>query len=160
MSLFPIPKMFLAGMLSILVIGCSAPPPSDPVTPCEGWKLVNNKHFSFAIPESFKEVGVQGIDSFVGQFMDDGIMLTFDYGMYSDNFRDWPAETKYKTIKIGNETARIGSRETKDLPEVSVLTQAYVKENSRHSNLAMGANCRDQKQADLAHKIFETIRFQ
>lgn len=159
MYFFPFPKMLLAGILSILVIGCSAPPPSPPVTPPEGWKLVKNEHFSFAIPESFQEVEVQGVDSFVGQFLDDGIKLTFDYGMYSNDFRDWPAETKYQTIRIGNETARIGSRETKDLPEVSVLTQAYVKENSRHSNLAMGANCREKKQADLAHKIFETIRF-
>lgn len=149
----------MAGIVFSLMGGCSAPAPSPPAIPQPGWKLVKNQHFSFAIPDSFKEVEVHGVDSFVGQFEDEGIKLMFDYGMYSNDFRDWPAETKFETIPCGNETARVGTRESTDLPNVGVITQAYVKENTRHSNLAMGANCRGPKEADLAKNIFKTIRF-
>lgn len=49
------------------------------------WKAVDAKgRFSFAIPPDMAEQAAQGIDSYVGQYRNDGIQLSFDYGGYSD----------------------------------------------------------------------------
>jgi len=45
------------------------------------WRKIENKSFSFSVPSSFKKTDQSGIDSFVEEYVADGIEVIFDYGM-------------------------------------------------------------------------------
>jgi hypothetical protein len=42
----------------------------------------------------------RGIDSFVEEYVTERIKLSFDYGWYSNNFEDWPKDTKFEDLKV------------------------------------------------------------
>ena len=62
----------------------------------DNWKKIENSSFSFSLPPSFKKTEARGIDSFVEKYVADGIEVSFDYGFYSNNFDDWPKDTKFE----------------------------------------------------------------
>ena len=65
-----------------------------PVTPVttsrtpENWQLVDANSFTISLPPSWKFNTLQGIDSYVAEFVGDGVTLNFDYGWYSNPLAD------------------------------------------------------------------------
>lgn len=122
------------------------------------WKKIENSSFSFSVPPSFKKTDARGIDSFAEEYVADGIEVSFDYGIYSNNFGDWPKETKFENLKIAGKTAKIGTAPKEFHKGFPYSTQVYIKLNGNLA-LSMYAACKSEKEVALARKIFETIAF-
>src|SRR5882672_6045783 len=90
-------------ILGVAILLCAAASNQD------GWKKIGNSSFSFSVPSSFKKTGMRGIDSFVEEYVTERIKLSFDYGWYSNNFEDWPNDTKFEDLKVNGKDARIGT---------------------------------------------------
>ncbi|MFA6918061.1 MAG: hypothetical protein WC285_04520 [Candidatus Gracilibacteria bacterium] len=52
------------------------------------WQLVDADSFTLSLPTGWKFNKLQGIDSYVGEFVGDGAKLSFDYGRYSNPLAD------------------------------------------------------------------------
>ncbi len=144
--------LFLA--LAVVVVA-SAAEPAD-----EGWRTIANESFSFSIPPGFEKTDARGIDSFVEEYVRDGITLDFDYGLFSNDFTGWPDDTTYERVQVDGESARIGTaRGSFGRPNTHFLTQIYFKIGNGHANLSMSAACRSEEDVELAKKIFRSIRF-
>jgi hypothetical protein len=117
------------------------------------WKKIENDSFSFSLPSSFKKKTTHGIDSFVEEYVSDGIDLSFDCGPYSNDFSDWPKETTFENLKIDGQDARIGTVAHEFHEGFSYSTQVHF------AGLTMYAACKSDKEAALARKIFKTIVF-
>jgi hypothetical protein len=122
------------------------------------WTKIENSSFSFSLPPSFKKTDQHGIDSFVEEYVADGVELSFDYGIYSNNFGDWPKETKFEDLKIDGRAARIGTVAHEFHKGFPHSTQVYIKLDKEVA-LSMFAACKSDKEVALARKIFETIAF-
>ncbi len=127
--------------------------------PCQdGWKKIENRSFSFSIPASFKQTDAEGTDSFVEEYVGDSMQLSFDYGMYSNNFAGWPNQTKFENVKIAGKAARIGTAKWEREKGFAYSTQVHIRLDSETA-LSMFAACKSEKELALARKIFETIAF-
>ena len=120
------------------------------------WKSVTNESFSFSIPASWKKTDARGIDSFVEEYLGAGIELSFDFGFYSNNFGDWPKETKFEQVKINGRNARIGTAKREFHEGYPYSTQVYIQQ-SKNVALSMFAACKSEKEVAVARKVFETI---
>src|SRR5690349_3368329 len=72
------------------------------------WKSIENRSFSFSLPSSFKKTSAHGVDSFVEEYVADGIKISFDFGKYSNDFGGWPEDTKFESLTIHKKAARLG----------------------------------------------------
>ena len=124
----------------------------------EDWKKIENKIFSFSVPPSFKKTESKGIDSFAEEYVADGIEITFDYGMYSNNFANWPKETKFEELKIDGKPAKTGIVKKDFHSGFPYSTQVRFNLDG-HKALAMFAACKTEEDLALARKIFESIVF-
>ena len=122
------------------------------------WTKIENKSFSFSLPASFKQTDAQGTDSFVEEYVADGIQVSFDYGMYSNNFAGWPNGTKFENLKIDGKAARLGTAKWELDKGFPYSTQVYIKLDGEVA-LSMRAACKSEKEVALARKIFESIAF-
>lgn len=122
------------------------------------WRKIENDSFSFSIPPSFRQTAKHGIDSFVEEYVSDGIDLEFDYGPYSNNFSDWPQDTKFEKLKIDGYNARIGKVAHEFRNGFPYSTQVHIDLGGSWA-LSMAATCKSEKDVALARKIFETITF-
>lgn len=70
----------------------STPTPNDSTpTTTEvptNWQFVDANSFTLSLPPGWKFNKLQGIDSYVGEFVGDGATLGFDYGWYSNSLAD------------------------------------------------------------------------
>ncbi len=48
------------------------------------WQFIDAGSFTLSLPLEWRFNKLQGIDSYVGEFVGDGAKLNFDYGQYSD----------------------------------------------------------------------------
>ncbi len=124
----------------------------------ERWKKIENNSFSFSVPVSFRKTAARGTDSFVEEYVTKQMNLSFDYGMYSNNFEGWPANTKFETVTINGKAARIGTVAQAMHTGYPYSTQVYIKISDGLA-LSMFAACKTEDQVSLARKIFETIFF-
>ncbi|WP_193215117.1 hypothetical protein [Luteolibacter marinus] len=122
------------------------------------WKEIENKSFSFSVPPSFKKTGARGRDSFVEEYVAAGIKVIFDYGINSNDFRDWPKDTRFEDLKIDGKAARLGTAKRELHAGLPYSTQVRFK-LEKGMALSMSAACKSEKEVDLARKIFETIAF-
>src|SRR3989344_3201755 len=70
-----IPTITVASTASPSVIPSENTPP--------GWHIVDADSFTLSLPPGWKFTKLQGIDSYVVQFVGDGATLRFDFGWYS-----------------------------------------------------------------------------
>ncbi len=113
--------LVVIGLLVVGLTACTASPPPPPeilpdaVTPTEwtrvdlpGWE--NQPGFSISLPPGWRVNERQGIDSYVGEVVGDGVRLHFDYGAYSWNLdpADDPArEYEQSDEEIGGVEAKV-----------------------------------------------------
>jgi hypothetical protein len=84
------------------------------------------------------------------------IVLSFDYGMYSNNFSGWPEDTKFEYLKVNGKDARIGTAMHEFRKGFPYSTQIYIKVNGRTA-LSMHAVGKSEEDVALARDIFKTI---
>jgi hypothetical protein len=71
------------------------------------WHSVDTGPFSVLLPPGWEYVRAQGVDSFVGSFVGDGITLGFDYGMYGGAPRPDDPNLSMHDETVGGYTARL-----------------------------------------------------
>jgi hypothetical protein len=89
------------GLLAVLGAGCSSSQvmsalsqstssgsPSVTDTPLPNWQIVDAGTFTLSLPPGWKFNKLQGIDSYIGEFIGDGVKLEFDYGWYSNSLAE------------------------------------------------------------------------
>lgn len=121
-----------------------------------GWQKVDVGAFSILAPSGWKFHQLKGIDSYVGEFTGDGIVLKFDFGGYSDPFRE-EKKPAYVVIhkSIGGLAAKIVSPKT---PGHGV-TGVYFPKTFGSNKLTLLGQDLTTTQQELVLKIFDTIRF-
>ena len=123
-----------------------------------GWKKIEHGSFSFSVPSTFKKTDAHGVDSFVEEYVDDNIKLSFDYGIFSNNFGDWPKDTKFEDVKVGGKAARLGTVAHEFHPGFPYACQIRINLKDGVA-LSMFAACKSEKDLALARKILESIEF-
>jgi hypothetical protein len=121
------------------------------------WHKLDAGPFSLFAPLGWEFHQLMGVDSYVGEFVGDGVVLRFDFGQHSSGYIK-----KYKkpAYVIGHESiggfpSKIASPRT---PGHGV-TGVYFR-NVGHSNgLFLWGQDLTSAQQELVLKIFETIRF-
>jgi hypothetical protein len=140
---------------SLSMVGCSTISNKTDAS-ASGWLKVEAGAFSIYAPPGWKFHQRQGIDSFVGEFAGDGIVLSFDFGPYSNPLD----EAREPTYVVTHET--IGGHKEKIVsPSVPGhgITGIYFPEITGWNKLCLyGQNLTDTQQK-LALRIFRTIRF-
>ena len=70
----------------------STPAPNDSTPTINevptNWQFVDANSFTLSLPPGWEFNKLQGIDSYVGEFVGDGVKLSFDFGWYSNSLAD------------------------------------------------------------------------
>ena len=137
---------------------------AEEVTKCDGTSLAvpHCRHkldagpFSILAPSGWEFHQSQGIDSYVGEFVGNGVVLTFDFGAYSNPLKH-EKEPAYVVVhkSIGGLRAKIVSPRT---PGHGV-TGVYFRHVGGSNALCLFGHDLTSTQQELALKIFETVRF-
>lgn len=120
------------------------------------WHKLDAGPFSILAPSGWEFHQLMGIDSYVGEFMGDGVALTFDFGRYSTELRE--AKTPAYVITkepIGGLSAKLVSPRS---PGKGV-TGVYFGKIPGHDELCIWGTGLTAVQQKLVLKMFETIRF-
>ena len=133
------------------------------VTQCDGasvaiptcWHKLDAGPFSISAPPGWEFHQLPGVDSYVGQFVGDGVVLTFDFGRYSTELRN-AKKPAYIIAKkpVDGRTAKVVSPRTLG----NGITGVYVRV-SGHEALCLWGKDLTSSQQELVLKIFDTIRF-
>lgn len=138
---------------SLLPVGCSS---ED--TPPVGWKKIDAGSFSLFAPPGWKFHRLLGVDSYVGEFVGDGVVLNFDFGEYSDSLDEDQASYVITYDLIGGLKAKIVRPRTAGHGLTGIYFAKATKFSLRDS-LCLYGNDLDETQQKLASRIFQTIRF-
>jgi hypothetical protein len=107
-------------------------------------------------PSEWEFHQLQGFDSYVGEFVGEGVVLTFDLGPYSSPLTEAKEPTYVIAHKsIGGFSAKIVSPRTPG----HGLTAAYFRNVGYSNALCLWGKDLTSEQQELALKIFDTLRF-
>jgi hypothetical protein len=120
------------------------------------WLKVDAGPFSILAPSGWQFRQLQGIDSYVGEFVDGSIVLTFDFGRYSNPLKE-EKKPAYVVIhkSIDGRRAKIVSPR---IPGHGV-TGVYFRNVGDSNALTLFGQDLTSTQQELALKIFDTLRF-
>lgn len=132
------------------------PPSQETLTPPTGWHKVNAGPFSISAPSGWEFHQLEGVDSYVGEFVGDGLTLRFDFGRYSNPLKE-EKKTAYVVVhkSIGAFRAKVVSPRTPG----NGITGVYFRNVGLSNALCLFGEDLTSTQQELALKIFETIRF-
>jgi hypothetical protein len=121
-----------------------------------GWRKVDAGPFSILAPSGWEFHQLAGVDSYVGDFVGDGLTLRFDFGGYSNPLRD-EKKPVYDVVhkSIGGFRAKVVSPRTPGLG----VTGVYFRNVGLSNAFCLFGQDLTSTQQELALKIFETIRF-
>ena len=120
------------------------------------WHKVDAGPFSILAPSGWEFHQLEGVDSYVGEFVGDGVVLAFDFGGYSNPLKEEKKPTYVVIHKsIDGHAAKIVS------PRVPShgITGVYFRNTGNASALTLFGKDFTPTQQELALKIFETLRF-
>jgi len=127
------------------------------LTPPTGWRKVDAGPFSILAPPGWEFHQLTGVDSYVGEFVGDGVVLTFDFGRYSNPLKE-EKKPAYVVIHkpVGGRRAKIVSPRTPG----HGITGVYFR-NVGMSNAALTLFGHDltSTQQESVLKIFDTLQF-
>lgn len=120
------------------------------------WHEVDAGPFFILAPSGWQFHQLEGVDSFVGEFVGDGVTLTFDFGRYSSPLKE-EKKSAYVVIhkSIGGFRAKIVSPRT---PRHGI-TGVYFRNVGHATALCLWGKDLTFMQQELVLNIFETIRF-
>jgi hypothetical protein len=126
------------------------------VTAPANWHKVDAGPFSILAPSGWEFHQLPGVDSYVGEFVGDGVVLTFDFGGYSNPLRE-ERKPAYVVIykSIGGRRAKIVSPRTPG----HGITGVYFRNVGDSNALTLFGHDLASTQQELVLKIFETLGF-
>jgi hypothetical protein len=134
------------------------------------WKTVELSDFSFSLPPDMRDEEVKGIDSAVWQYRNDGMILTIDYGMYSNSLESYKSQPGHheEWFLIGGKRAKIctfqldesfmNTAEDRDFSFISAAYFPEVRESSV-AKLSIWVNAKGTGEQEAAKKIFQSVEF-
>ena len=162
-------KIVLLLLLVLLLPGCKSI--SQKATNAEasklrqGWDRINaNDKFIFYLPPNMPKQDTHGIDSYVEEYQNKNMSISFDYGIYSDPLDGYSMEPEYKEIKeviSGREVKIVLFKATNFVSEYTYFAGVHfaaVKEDG--SKLTMIVEFNDEKDHETAKIIFRSIYFE
>ncbi len=127
-----------------------------------GWQEIETRNFIISLPPGWKFNQLQGIDSYVGEFVGEGMQLIFDYGWYSgDASQNNPSyQVTIETID-GLEARLYSSPAIKNAGVYfgNVDGSQVVQGLGTPNRLSLYGSGLTTEQQELALDIFRTIRF-
>lgn len=150
-------RLVIAGAIQCaLAAGCWTALAQTQVTAPATWRKLDAGPFSILAPSTWQFRQLDGVDSYVGEFLGDGIVLTFDFGGYSNPLKQ-ERKPAYLVVhrSIGGRRARIVSPRTPG----HGITGVYFHHAGHSSALTLFGQDLGSAQQQLALKIFETIQF-
>jgi hypothetical protein len=128
----------------------------ETLTPPTGWHKVDAGPFSLFAPLGWDFHQLMGVDSYVGEFVGDGLTLGFDFGGYSNPLKE-EKKPAYAVVhkSIGGFRAKVVSPRTPG----HGITGVYFRNVGLSNALCLFGQDLTSTQQELALKIFETIRF-
>jgi len=129
---------------------------AGPVSSPADWRRVDAGPFSILAPSGWEFHQLEGIDSYVGEFVGDSVILKFDFGRYSCPLKEEMKPDYIITHKsIGGHRAKIVS------PRIPGhgITGVYFRNVGDAAALALFGHDLTSTQQELALKIFGTLRF-
>jgi hypothetical protein len=120
------------------------------------WRKLDAGPFSISAPPGWEFHQLAGVDSYVGEFLGDGVALRFDFGGYSSDLK----EAKKPAYVIAHES--IGGFPAKTVSPRTPghgLTAVYFHNVGDSNGLCLWGKDLTSPQQELVLKIFETIRF-
>jgi hypothetical protein len=147
------PLLCISGASTINWVTGQANAPQIP----SDWHKLSAGYFSIYAPPEWKFHKLQGIDSYVGEFVGDGIRLEFDYGQYSNSLPPDAKEPTYAVTQepVGGHPAKIVSPRTPG----HGLTAIYFPDVGDTNGLFFYGHDLTAQQQELTLRIFQTIRF-
>lgn len=121
------------------------------------WQFVDAGSFTVSLPSDWKFNTRQGIDSYVAEFIGDGVTLNFDYGWYSNPLADENDPDHIVTHEIID-----GKKARMVVPKKGVngMTGVYFEDVGDGMNrLQISGNNLTLSQQDVVLQIFRTIQF-
>lgn len=130
---------------------------SSAATAPASWHKVDAVAFSLFAPSGWELRQVQGVDSYVGEFVGDSVVLKFDFGGYSSDCLNKAKEPAYVIAhkSIGGFPAKIASPTTSG----HGFTGIYFRNVGSSNGLCLSGQDLTSAQQELVLKMFETIRF-
>ena len=122
-----------------------------------GMKRVDAGPFSLLMPERLAEIQVTPIDSYVREFRDDTLTLTFDYGHWSGSLND-PHALYTEALSIAGRRARIVAF----APTAEDGTHScgvHFPDLGRDTQLTVVLRSKAPIDRELARRVFTSIRF-
>jgi hypothetical protein len=147
---------FVFNTILSLIVSCPSLPARAENLDDHRWTKLEAGAFSLDAPSGWEFHKKQGVDSYVGEFSGDGIVLKFDYGRYSNDLSDAVA-SKYIITQ-----EQVGGHKSKIVyPRTSGhgLTAIYFAKVAGSDKLCLWGQDLTESQQELALKIFRTIRF-
>jgi len=142
-------------VFGVILVGCSSVP-KRVETPNNGWLKVEAGAFSIHAPPGWEFHQKQGIDSYVGEFTDSGVVLKFDYGLYSSPL-DEAVEPKY--VVVHETIGGYGAKVVCPRAPGHGVTGVYFPRIASSNKLCLWGQDLTDTQQELALKIFRTVRF-
>ncbi|SRR6266478_265453 len=132
---------------------CQAPS----VSSRSSWRRLDAGPFSILAPPGWEFHQLAGFDSYVGEFVGDGIALLFDFGEHSSGYLKEANKPAYAIAheSVGGFPAKIASPRTPG----HGLTAAYFHNVGHPNGLCLWGKDLTSPQQELVLEIFETIRF-
>lgn len=126
------------------------------------WSKVNATYFEFSLPDNFKKVARHGEDSYVGEYQSKTVLLSFDYGQYSNSLQKLDSYREYfeQTEVIHGHKAKIVTY-TKSNTEF-VIAIHFPKGGRPYKSgnaLTIISICRSKQDYDVVQKIYSSIKF-
>lgn len=144
------------GVVFMLLTVCASTQITQPNSGnLDSWHKLDAGPFSISAPSGWEFHQLTGVDSYVGEFVGDGMTLTFDLGRYSTELRH--AKTPAYIItkeSIDGRGAKVVSPRTPGNGITGVLVRLGV-----HEALCLWGNNLSAEQGALAFKVFNTLRF-
>jgi hypothetical protein len=121
-----------------------------------GWRKVDAGAFWLFAPVGWEFHQLQGVDSYVGEIVGEGVVLKFDFGAYSNPLKK-EKKPQYVVVHepIGGFRARIVSPQTPG----HGITGIYFPRTFGSNKLSLFGQDLTSAQQELVLRIFKTIRF-
>lgn len=130
-----------------------------------GWKTIDAEgKFSFDLPQSMNKKEVRPLDSFVQQYVGDGMLVIFDYGWFSDPLNRYESEPEYwrEQKKVGGfDATLITYKPDGDLGKyyAGIAFRNIKNDGIQPNHLTMSVLYNNSEDKNTAIKILESIRF-
>lgn len=145
----------VAFIVCLFLVSANARVNAQTVPPA--WAKLDAGPFSVFAPAGWKFHQLQGIDSYVGEFVGQGVRLAFDFGQQA---RGYLKETKQPAYAITHES--VGGFAAKIVRPATPghgITGIYFRKLSGGDAFCLWGKDLTALQQELVLKIFETIRF-